>query len=58
MEFQPASKLFLTDNAWYEIGGGLCLFFIKSKSPVAEPSVKLSAGCSYNTVLLSLLDEL
>lgn len=33
--------------------GGLYLFFIKSKSPVEEPSVKLSTGCAYNTVLLS-----
>lgn len=35
--------------------GGLYLFFVKSKSPVGEPSVKLSAGCAYNTVLLNSL---
>lgn len=33
--------------------GGVYLFFMKSKSPVGEPSVKLSTGHAYNTVLHS-----
>lgn len=51
MEFQSVNCFWQTTHGTR--CSGLYLFFIKSKSPVEEPSVKLSPGCAYNTVLLS-----